>query len=82
MYFEIYQEPTGLLGASLRSTTQWRWRLKSANHEIIASGEGYNNKIDCQHAIDLLKGTTHSTPVKDAAGSLNALATALRNTAP
>ena len=53
MYFEIYQ-----------SGTQWRWRLRSANHEIIASGEGYNNKQDCEHAVALLKQTNAATPVR------------------
>lgn len=52
MYFEIY--PSGL---------QWRWRLKAANHQIIASGEAYTNKADCLHAIDLMKQTTAATPV-------------------
>lgn len=52
MYFEKYQ-----------SSGQWRWRLKAANHEIIASGESYVNERDCDHAIDLVKSTTASTPV-------------------
>lgn len=59
MYFQIYQEGSGLL------SIQWRWRLRAANHEIIASGEGYHNKQDCQHAINLLKSTNASTPVKE-----------------
>ena len=60
MYFEIYQEKTGLISGS-----QWRWRLKAANHEPIASGESYHNKQDCLHAIDLVKGTNSGTPVKE-----------------
>lgn len=52
MYFEKY--PTN---------GQWRWRLRSANHEIIASGESYWNETDCDHAINLVKGTTSQTPV-------------------
>jgi uncharacterized protein YegP (UPF0339 family) len=44
-------------------TNQWRWHLQAANNRIIASsGEGYWNKIDCLHAIDLVKGSTN-TPV-------------------
>ena len=58
MYFEIYQEGSGLL------SLQWRWRLRAANNEIIASGEGYNNKQDCIHAVDLVKSTSAATPVK------------------
>ena len=52
MYFEKYQQ-----------SPQWRWRLKAANHEIIASGESYWNEADCDKAIDLVKGTTATTPV-------------------
>ncbi len=48
-----------------KSNNQWRWRLKAANHEIIASGESYVNERDCVHAINLVKGTTGSTPVID-----------------
>ncbi|APE27517.1 YegP family protein [Aurantiacibacter gangjinensis] len=46
-----------------KSALQWRWRLKAANHEIIASGESYYNESDCDRAINLVKGTTASTPV-------------------
>ncbi len=53
IYFEKYT-----------SQSQWRWRLKAANHEIIASGESYWNESDCDHAINLVKSTTNLTPVK------------------
>ncbi|MGB2832944.1 MAG: DUF1508 domain-containing protein [Methylotenera sp.] len=57
MYFQIYQSG-GLLGQ------QWRWRLKAANHKIIAdSGEAYFNEVDCIHGIQLVMGSNHSTPV-------------------
>ncbi|HEY8328675.1 MAG TPA: DUF1508 domain-containing protein, partial [Rhodanobacter sp.] len=46
MYYEVYQ-----------SGLQWRWRLKAANHQILASGESYVNKQDCIHAVNLLKQT-------------------------
>jgi uncharacterized protein YegP (UPF0339 family) len=37
----------------------WRWRLFAANNRIIAdSGEGYWNKADCEHAINLVKGSS------------------------
>lgn len=36
-------------------TKQWRWRLRAGNNEIIASGEAYKNKVDCLHAISLIK---------------------------
>ncbi|WP_019652236.1 YegP family protein [Variovorax atrisoli] len=59
MYFEIYSTVGGLLGVQ-----QWRWRLKGANHEIIASGEGYNSKEACLHGISLLQATNTQTPIR------------------
>lgn len=58
MYFEIFKN-AGLVGA------QWRWRLRAANNEKIASGGSYRNKQDCLRAIELLKSTNASTPVKE-----------------
>jgi uncharacterized protein YegP (UPF0339 family) len=52
MYFQIYMDGSGY----------WRWRLRAANHEIIASGEAYYNKSDCLRAIALVKGT-YGAPV-------------------
>ncbi len=54
MYFKYWQSS---------SNNQWYWHLKSANHEIIASGEGYIHERDCLHAIGLVKSTNQSTPV-------------------
>jgi len=53
MRYEIY-----------KSNDQWRWRLKAGNHEILASGESYFNRSDCQHAINLVK-TSAAAPVKE-----------------
>ncbi|WP_107971617.1 YegP family protein [Neisseria elongata] len=56
MYFEIYKDAKG----------EYRWRLKAANHQIVAqSSEGYTTKQNCQHAIDLVKSTNADTPVKE-----------------
>lgn len=52
MYYIMYKDTAGL----------WRWNLKAANHEIIASGESYYSKTACQNAIDLVKGS-YSAPV-------------------
>jgi uncharacterized protein len=52
-YYEIYQRDY-----------QWRWRYKSNNHEIIASGESYYNKADCLNAIGLMKGS-YDAPVRE-----------------
>lgn len=54
MKFELYKGKAG----------EWRWRLVVDNGNIIAdSGEGYKNKSDCEHAINLVKSTISSTPV-------------------
>ncbi len=61
MYFEIYQQTQGLISST---GGQWRWRLRAANNEIIASGESYRNKQDCLAAIALVKSTNANTPTK------------------
>ena len=61
MRFEIYKSDTNLLSQA------WRWRLVSPNGRTIAdSAEGYLSESDCQHGIDLVKGTHSLTPVVDA----------------
>lgn len=50
MKFELYQ-----------SDSQWRWRLKANNGEIIAQGESYVNRSDCIAAINLVKSTNATT---------------------
>lgn len=39
-----------------RFTKQFRWRLRAANSEIIASGESYVKKTDMVRAIDIVNG--------------------------
>jgi uncharacterized protein YegP (UPF0339 family) len=44
--FETYED----------AANEYRWRCKSANGQIVASSsQGYKNKADCQHAIDLIR---------------------------
>lgn len=57
MFFSLYRD----------RANQWRWTLYAANNKKIAdSGEGYHNKADAQHGIDLVKGTNYVTPVREA----------------
>jgi uncharacterized protein YegP (UPF0339 family) len=64
MYFEIYPSPApGVFAPNPFAPPQWRWRLKAANHEILAQGESYVNRRDCEHAVGLLKQTNLITPV-------------------
>jgi len=45
-YFKVYKDNAG----------EWRWTLIAANGRKIGdSGEGYKNKQDCLHGIDLVK---------------------------
>ncbi len=57
MYFQIFKS---------KANNQWYWHLKSANHEIIAYGEGYINREDCVHAVNLVMDTTRKTPFYEA----------------
>jgi uncharacterized protein YegP (UPF0339 family) len=44
--FQVYTDAAG----------EWRWRLVAGNgREIAASGEGYRDKQDCLHGIELVK---------------------------
>jgi uncharacterized protein len=55
MTYVVYKDAAG----------EWRWRLRAGNNQIIAtSGEGYKNKTDCLHGIQLVKGSG-SAPVID-----------------
>ena len=43
--FEIYKDKVG----------EWRWRLKAANNEIIATSEGYKENTGCEDGIASVK---------------------------
>jgi uncharacterized protein YegP (UPF0339 family) len=60
MYFEIDQD----------AAKQWRWRLRAADHRILAdSAEGYKNKVDCIDEIRLIKRSVGPADVWDASVS-------------
>jgi uncharacterized protein YegP (UPF0339 family) len=50
MTFTVYRRLT-LAGR------RWFWRLRADNNEIIASGEGYVNRRDCLHAVELVQAS-------------------------
>ena len=56
MKYEVYKD----------ARDEWRWRLRSDNNvDIIAvPGEGYVNKSDCLHGIDLVKGSSDAEVVE------------------
>ena len=44
----------------------WRWTLEAANGRKIANaGEGYINRDDCVHAVNLVMDTTHTTAFRE-----------------
>ena len=46
--FQVYADAAG----------EWRWRLVAGNDQVIAtSGEGYRDRADCLHGIELVKGS-------------------------
>lgn len=51
MKFELYKRGS-----------EWRWRLRAANHEIIAQGEGYVNRQDAVAAVHMVMDTNRNTP--------------------
>jgi uncharacterized protein len=54
--FEVYED----------NAKQFRWRLKAANGQVIATAsEGYKAKADCEKAIDLIKKNAGNAEVAD-----------------
>lgn len=54
--FEVYQDTSG----------DFRWRFLSNSGRILAvSGEGYNNRANCTHAIILIKRETPQAAIKE-----------------
>lgn len=46
MTFEIYVD----------RSNQWRWRMLAGNNRIIGdSGEGYQNRSDCENMVEWIK---------------------------
>ena len=54
--FQIFQDKSG----------EYRWRLKSANGQIVAtSGEGYKQKADAQKGVAIVQQLTPTAAVED-----------------
>ncbi|MER8857410.1 DUF1508 domain-containing protein [Mesorhizobium sp. M0757] len=40
---------------------EWRWTYEAVNGKTIAvSSEGYKNRADCRHSIDIMKASAGS----------------------
>ena len=55
--FEIWRDKGG----------EFRWRFRADNNEVLASGEGYRSKDDCEHAVQLIKEQVPQAEVIDKA---------------
>ena len=44
---------------------QYYFRLKAANGEIIANGEGYTTLQNCKKAIEVIKNIAKAAPVEE-----------------
>lgn len=54
--YELYKDNAG----------QWRWRYVAKNGKTIAiSSEGYVNKSDCSHSIELVKDSKSDPVVEE-----------------
>lgn len=38
-----------------KSGTEWRFRVKAKNGEVIAQSEGYKNKKDCESTVGVIQ---------------------------
>jgi uncharacterized protein YegP (UPF0339 family) len=53
--FHVYKDNAG----------EWRWHLKASNGRVVAdSGEGYRDRGDCIHAIEIVR-SLYKAPVKE-----------------
>lgn len=53
--FEIYKDRKG----------EFRWRLKAANNQVIATSEGYSSKAGCKNGIESVKKNAPKAAVED-----------------
>jgi uncharacterized protein YegP (UPF0339 family) len=54
--FVVYKDRAG----------EWRWNFRASNGKKIAdSGEGYHNKQDCLHGIELIKEEASDAEIEE-----------------
>ncbi len=53
--FEVYKDNAG----------KFRWRLRAANEEEIASGQGYESKESCMKGIESVKHNASIAKILD-----------------
>ena len=66
MNFEIFERERStiaLLRGRLMGGGDWRWRLKGPKDDVIASGDGYPTRSDCERAVMLFKQSVAAAPI-------------------
>jgi uncharacterized protein YegP (UPF0339 family) len=53
--FEVYKDKKG----------QFRFRLKAANNQVIATGEAYTKKASCMNGIESIKKNAPKAEIVD-----------------
>ena len=67
MYFEIYERERSVVAAlrgHLMGGGDWRWTLKNARDEIVASGQGFPTRSECEKAVAKLKQDIAVAPLR------------------
>ena len=67
MHFEIYERERSRVAAlkgRLMGGGDWRWRLKDAKDETIASADGYPTRSECERAVMLFKQEIAAAPIR------------------
>ncbi|RMX08133.1 DUF1508 domain-containing protein [Corticibacter populi] len=55
-YFYVYKD----------NASEWRWRYVATNGKTIAvSSESYNNLVDCEHSVGLMKASSSAVTIGD-----------------
>lgn len=68
MHFEIFERErsvvASLRGSRLMAGGDWRWRLKRDDDQIVASGEGYPTRSECERAVMMMKQEIAAAPIR------------------
>jgi uncharacterized protein YegP (UPF0339 family) len=68
MHFEIYERErsvvASLRGSRLMAGGDWRWRLKRDDDQIVASGDGYPTRSECERAVMMMKQEVAAAPIR------------------
>ncbi|WP_367305101.1 DUF1508 domain-containing protein [Sphingomonas tagetis] len=62
MYFEITRQ--GAEAKAVGARGPWKWRLVREPDNIVAYGEGYGSKKECEAAVASVMLVTNATPIR------------------